>query len=85
MNKKKEEHDILDKTHIFDLWRTDITNMLEVLDRIEEKEEEDRLAQGQVNQQGKKKRAKPVKTAHQNAKAQKAEGKKVEPVKVPKP
>lgn len=32
MNQKKTEHDILDKTHIFDLWRTDLSKMLEVLD-----------------------------------------------------
>ena len=39
MNNKKNEHDSLQKRHIFDLWNEDLTNMLKVLTQIEEKEE----------------------------------------------
>lgn len=46
MNEKKNEHDILEKTHIFDLWRNDLNKMLEVLEEIETIEENERLAQG---------------------------------------
>jgi hypothetical protein len=65
MNKKKEEHDTLEKTDIFDIWRDDIDKMLEVLEEIELREEEERLAEGQVNNDGKKKgkRKAPVKAA----------------------
>jgi len=88
MNEKKEEHDILEKFSTFDLWRADIDKMLEVLEKIEAKEEEERLSAGGVKNDGKKKKRKaPVKDAVKAAATAKAagiKGKEAEPVKVPK-
>jgi len=46
MNKKKDEHDSLAKKHIYELWNTDISEMLAVLEAVEIQEEKERAAQG---------------------------------------
>lgn len=43
MNHKKSEHDTLQKRHIYELWDEDLTKMLEVLEKVEDQEERDRL------------------------------------------
>jgi|LauGreDrversion4_2_1035121.scaffolds.fasta_scaffold254388_2 hypothetical protein len=81
MNKKKDEHDSLAKKHIYELWNTDISEMLAVLEAVEIQEEKERAAQGGLKNEGKgkgKKRA-PVKAAVKAA----AKG-ETAPVKVPK-
>ena len=72
MHRKKDEHDTLQKRSIFQIWDDDLKNFLECLDKIEEKEEQDRLAQGGVKSEGKRKKKAPVL-------------KKGEPLSVPKP
>ena len=42
MTKKKDEHDTLEKLPIFNLWNSDISQMLEVLTTHEVKEEKER-------------------------------------------
>jgi len=81
MNKKKDEHDSLAKKHIYELWNTDISEMLAVLEAVEIQEEKERAAQGGLKNEGKgkgKKRA-PVKAAVKAA----VKG-ETAPVKVPK-
>lgn len=64
MNNKKQEHDILEATAIFDLWNSDLDKMMEVLEEIETREEDERVRQGGVNNNGKRKKKKgPVKAA----------------------
>ena len=72
MLKKKEEYETLAKRTIFQIWDEELKNFLECLDKIEESEEQDRLAQGGVKIERKKKERAPVL-------------KKGEPLSVPKP
>jgi hypothetical protein len=44
MRDKKEEHDRLEKMHIYELWQGDLDKFLIELDKYEEQEERDRLA-----------------------------------------
>ena len=44
MKNKKSEHDQLEKTHIYQLWDTDLNIFLNALDKQEELDEKDRLA-----------------------------------------
>ena len=44
MRDKKEEHDRLEKMHIYDIWSNDLDKFLAELDKYEEQEEKDRLA-----------------------------------------
>ena len=61
MNEKKKTYDELEAKHIHDLWQDDLNDLLETLDKVEEKEEADRLAHGGIKNEGKKKRKAPVK------------------------
>lgn len=61
MNEKKEEHDYLQKKHIFQLWEDDLDAFEAELTKIEEKEEKDRLMHGGVKNDGKKGKRKAVK------------------------
>lgn len=80
MNKKKDEHDTLAKKHIYELWNTDISEMLRVLETIETQEEFEWAAQGGLKNEGKKGRKRaPVKAAVKAA----AKGQST-PVRVPK-
>ena len=44
MRDKKEEHDRLERMHIYELWHRDLDKFLEELDKYEAQEEKDRLA-----------------------------------------
>ena len=55
MAAKKKEHDALQARHIHELWAQDLDVLLETLDKVEEKEEADRLAHGGVKNEGQKK------------------------------
>ena len=46
MMNKKNEHDVLEKRSIFEIWNEDLNALLECLTKIEEQEERDRLAEG---------------------------------------
>lgn len=76
MNNKKNEHDTLEKMHIYQIWNSDLKKMLEVLDQIEEEEEKNRLMQGGVKNEGKKRRKAPAKA--------KAKGEDETPKRIPK-
>jgi len=62
MEAKKKERDALEARHIHELWSEDLDALLETLDKVEEKEEADRLAHGGVKNEGKqrKKKAAPA-------------------------
>ena len=45
MNEKRQEYEILQKMHHFKMWENDLDQFLQELDKYEEKEERDRLAQ----------------------------------------
>lgn len=55
MKEKKEEHDRLEKMHIFDLWQNDLDKFLLELDKYEAQEERDRLAHTSQANGGKQK------------------------------
>ena len=69
MNNKKEEHDILSKRHHFEMWESDLADLLVVLDKLEAQEEKDRLATGGMKNDGKKKRKVVNKKADDKPKA----------------
>ena len=58
MKEKKRAYDELLETPIATIWNRDLDHFLEVLEEYEKKEEEDRLAHGNVHNDGKKRRAK---------------------------
>ena len=60
MTNKKDEHDTLQKRSIFQIWEDDLKAFLDCLEKIEDQEERDRLAEGQLKDEGKKKRKAPV-------------------------
>jgi DNA topoisomerase-2 len=54
MDEKKDDHDQLDKTHVYTLWDNDLEDFLEALQKQEDKDERDRLAHKGVKNEGKK-------------------------------
>ena len=73
MNKKKDEHDMLEATHIYQLWETDLDDFIVALTKQEDADEKARLAQkGMSGNGGKKKGGRkapaPKKAAQEKAK-----------------
>lgn len=54
MNKKKDEHDMLEGTHIHQLWNNDLEDFLTALTKQEDLDEKARLAQKGVSGNGAK-------------------------------
>ena len=63
---KQIQYDKLQAMHIFEIWERDLDTFVEVLRKVEELEERDRLAIGSVANEGKKKR-KPAAAGKKNA------------------
>lgn len=55
MKERKHAYDELEATSVNDIWSKDLDQFLEVLEEYERKEEADRLAHGNVSNQGKRK------------------------------
>lgn len=58
-NRKKEEYDELERTHIYQLWNRDLDNLLEALEKQEALDEKDRLAHKNKGISGGTKRRQP--------------------------
>ena len=56
MNEKKNEHDVLEKRDIYELWNKDLDDLNEVVKKYEQQEENDRKAQGGRKADDKKKK-----------------------------
>ena len=59
MTEKKEQYDSLDKKHIYQLWESDLNELLISLEKVEAKDEADRKAHSdKIKIPGSKKRGK---------------------------
>lgn len=84
MKNKKDDHDVLEGTHIHTLWEKDLDSFIDALTIQEEKDEKDRSAHKGMRNDGKKngrkkvvkKTDKPSSPAHKKVNNKKAAAKK---------
>jgi hypothetical protein len=75
MNKKKDEHDMLEGTHIHTLWNRDLDDFMVALGKQEDADEKARLAQKGMAGNGANKKRAPGKRAPAKKAAEKATAK----------